>query len=59
MLGPRFSAFMKVFKTILNIFLEVHLAFKSIMKQLDLLGGNSILLLLHALLSIQGEGKHE
>jgi hypothetical protein len=29
------------------------------MKQLDLLGGNSILLLLYVLLSMQGEGKHE
>jgi hypothetical protein len=59
MLGPRFSALMKVFKSTLNIFLEVHLAFKSIMKHLDLLGGDSILLLLHTLLSIQGEGKQE
>ena len=34
-------------------------AVRCIMKQLDLLGGNSILLLLHILLSVQGEGKHE
>jgi len=34
-------------------------AVRPIMKQLDLLGGNSILLLLHVLLSMQGEGKRE
>jgi hypothetical protein len=34
-------------------------AVRRIMKQLDVLGGNSILLLLHVLLSMQGEGKRE
>jgi hypothetical protein len=34
-------------------------AVRRIMKQLDLLGGNSILLLLHVLLSMHGEGKRE
>jgi len=34
-------------------------AVRRIMKQLDVLGGNSILLLLHVLLSVQGEGKRE
>jgi len=34
-------------------------AVRHIMRQLDLLGGNNILLLLHVLLSMQGEGKCE